>query len=598
MTSRVCPLPRLTEEDIREWVGPTSFQRGLQYYRQGNIAHPRRRGSTLRALCWGSRPEPYSVEVTLGPGGIDSAFCSCPVGGDGGCKHVAALLLTWLKEPEAFSASDALEAALKDLPKEDLVDLVLKMLDVHPELEMLVHTATLGSRGAPPPDPKVLRERVRGLVRWAGTDWRAPRRIAEGLEDLARIGEQLAQDGNWHAAAEVYETLVGEILEHFSEIGQEEGEISAVANLCLEGLGECLGAEQDPERRLHLLQVLFYAYRWNNEHGGMGIGDEEVPDIVLEKATSEERRLVFQWVKEAMPRGGSWGEAVRRQFYGPFLLELGREFLDEEDYLRLCREAEQWHELVIYLLRRNRVEEAMEAVRQMKDPAPLHLLDLFVAEGHDGPAYTLAKERLAAWGPSSPLGTQLIAWLKDFAKSHGRSEEALEMAETLFWSGHSFLQSSLSLYREIKGLAESLGVWGQKKEELLARLAREGRYALLTSIYLEEGQVDQALEALAALKSRERGFGFTLTPLHLQVAEAAEKPRPREAIRLYLEEVERLIASRGRASYAEAAQYLRRVRNLYKRLGEEETWQALIKDIRERNVRLRALQDELNQAGL
>jgi hypothetical protein len=37
---------------------------------------------------------------------------------------------------------------------------------------------------------------------------------------------------------------------------------------------------------------------------------------------------------------------------------------------------------------------------------------------------------------------------------------------------------------------------------------------------------------------------------------------------------------------------------LYRRLGEEETWQSLIAGIREQNRRLRALQDELNEAGL
>jgi uncharacterized Zn finger protein len=65
-----------------------------------------------------------------------------------------------------------------------------------------------------------------------------------------------------------------------------------------------------------------------------------------------------------------------------------------------------------------------------------------------------------------------------------------------------------------------------------------------------------------------------------------------------VERAERLIAARGRGNYAEAATYLVRVRDLYHRLGEPETWQTLIADLREQNRQLPALQDELNKAGL
>jgi len=40
------------------------------------------------------------------------------------------------------------------------------------------------------------------------------------------------------------------------------------------------------------------------------------------------------------------------------------------------------------------------------------------------------------------------------------------------------------------------------------------------------------------------------------------------------------------------------VRDLYHRLGEPDTWQQLIADLRERNRRLRVLKEELENAGL
>ncbi len=61
---------------------------------------------------------------------------------------------------------------------------------------------------------------------------------------------------------------------------------------------------------------------------------------------------------------------------------------------------------------------------------------------------------------------------------------------------------------------------------------------------------------------------------------------------------ERTIAGRARASYQVAAGHLRRLRDLHLRLGEAADWQAYIDGLRQEHHRLRALQDELNKAGL
>lgn len=120
----------------------------------------------------------------------------------------------------------------------------------------------------------------------------------------------------------------------------------------------------------------------------------------------------------------------------------------------------------------------------------------------------------------------------------------------------------------------------------------------MTEIYLEEGEVDRALETVEQIRAPGWGQVWVGSPLRIRVAQAAEESRPRTAIRLYVEAAERLIAARGRGNYGTAATYLVRVRNLYHRLGEPETWETLIADLRERNRRLPALQDELNKAGL
>lgn len=124
-----------TDDDIRTWVGDQSFSRGQSYYRQHAITNQRRQGDTLKAHCYGSAPQPYRVEVTLGRNQIISDRCFGPIGGH--CKHVAALLLTWSKEPESFTVVEELAAGLDRLSKAELSALVTKMVDRHPDLEQL-----------------------------------------------------------------------------------------------------------------------------------------------------------------------------------------------------------------------------------------------------------------------------------------------------------------------------------------------------------------------------------------------------------------------------------------------------------------------------
>ena len=103
-----------------------------------------------------------------------------------------------------------------------------------------------------------------------------------------------------------------------------------------------------------------------------------------------------------------------------------------------------------------------------------------------------------------------------------------------------------------------MGDWSERKEAVLSRLTQKGEYALLTQNYLLEQELNAALTTFP--KVRYAGG------LAMEVAEAAEATHPREASQLYRQQIERLIAGRGRGNYAEAAGYLTLVKKLYQRL--------------------------------
>jgi uncharacterized Zn finger protein len=187
--------------------------------------------------------------------------------------------------------------------------------------------------------------------------------------------------------------------------------------------------------------------------------------------------------------------------------------------------------------------------------------------------------------------TRLPEWLEQRAMERGDSSEALAWAQQLFWQ-HPALEG----YEQVKALSKTLDTWETLQSEILARLSKQNQHALLTEIYLKEGQVDQALESVWRVASGM--WGMYHSPLSIRVAQAAESSRPQESIRIYVDAAKRLIQARGRDNYTTSANYLSRVRELYQRLGEDKTWQSLIGDIRQQNSSLRALKEELNRVGL
>jgi uncharacterized Zn finger protein len=591
-------LPDLTESDVRRWTDEAYFERGQGYFRNGYILNPRLQGKTLKARCLGSGPAPYHIEMTLGQKGIVFGDCSCPVGSGGYCKHAVALLLTWVHERDTFVEMEGLESALEQRSKAELVKLVHRMIARCPDLESLLELPIVSEAGADRPlDPDVIRRQASSAFCGVGyDDWGAVYNIARQLLDLVGLGDDYAEYGQWRNATIVYELVMREVLDSYRMVQDEGGDLHAVVSECVQGLGACLAATEDAAQRETLLRALFDVYHWDVAYGGIDMG-YEAPGIILEQATREERARVSEWVRGVLPAGDSWSDDYRRQRYGGLLLQLEEGELDDESFLCLCREANRWLDLVDRLLMLGRLEEAAAVAREVADYELLRLVDLFVSHGHADLAEGLVRERVQG-GESDPdgktrLNSHLLVWLQDRARERGDLAEALALAETLFWE-----HPGVPGYQEVRDLACSLHRWDEKRTAILGRLADEEKHHLLTEIYLEDGRVDRALESLAKIGTSRWGWTWASTPLRIRVAQAAEEDRPREAITLYIEAVEQLIGARGRGNYAEAAGYLLRVREVYQRLGEVETWQRLISDLRNQNRRLRALKDELNKAGL
>jgi catechol 2,3-dioxygenase-like lactoylglutathione lyase family enzyme len=461
-------------------------------------------------------------------------------------------------------------------------------------------------------------------------------RITQELLAVKKTADSLAQQRDYLGAATIYETLVKGIFEqshlyfdeeaeyedYYDEEGyypEEEG-LDELVGECIEELGNCLADKQaDRVAREKIIEVLFDIYQ-HDLHAGNSLGfTTSASEQLVEYTTPLERQTIAAWIRDVLTDEEEEVSSSQRKAYGKFLLDLEKDTLDDETYLRICRETGRTSDLIDRLLTLGRIDEAARETQQVDDYALLGLADLFVQHGQDAVAERLVRARISA--PIRPayitagllLQSQsiiageekpdwrILEWLQKYYLVRGNHDAEFEIVETLFRT-----QPSLRRYQELRDLARRLGRWENVRPELLAFLEEAKNTTLLIQIALDEGDIDHALQLLKGTVKKDR-YGYTYiesygyygySNIALEVARAAEETRPHEAIELYRQYAERLIAMRDRKNYQAACTYLVKVRALYEKLGEGETWRSYITALREQNRNLRALKEELANAGL
>ena len=581
-------LPSFSASDVQHRVGQASFDRGRRYFRDRAIFDVRREGRTLKAACHGSLPDPYYLHVTFDEGGITEADCSCPVGDGGFCKHVAALLLTWLADPDVFVETEPVDQALQRRSKEDLIGLIRLMLTRHPELEDLVAMPSPGSRQAAL-EPGVIERQVRRVFSGDLYEWGSAYRIGRDLERIARQGNAYAQHGDWASTSTLCRALIDGIMEHYEMLHDENGDVAEVVNTCVTHLGRILERATDPALRSDVAQLLYEVLRWDVAMGGVDLG-YEAKDFLQAHATAGERADVCARIEADLERLGpadDWSSGWRREALGGLLLALQPGEVDDETYLHVCRASGRTEDLVARLLQLGRPDEALKAARAASDYILLQLTPHFLDHSHGEAIDALVLNRLG-----DGTDRRLVEWLKERARDRGDAELAQRLAERLFMA-----DPSVERYADVLALSRTLGREDAVRTALRDRLQSQKAYAVLIEVYLHDDEPDEALKLLY-LSEKEWGFYGRRSQLRLTVADAVAEARPEEALQLYLDAATNLIEQRGRSNYAEAARLLHKVRVVYQRRGKHEDWRLFIQELRDTFKTLRALQDELNKAGL
>lgn len=589
-------IPIITETQVKNWFDSHSFARGRSYYRSGHIYEPRQQGSTLKAKCVGTASVPYLVQVEVRNRGENViADCTCPLGGD--CKHCVALLLKWAHAPNQFSEVEEANNALADYSKEDLIKLIEQMVKRHPQLESLIEITALSQASADQPlDPEALRNQVFNAIQDADSDEYGYHHGSDidlsGLDAFDDITENFVKAEQWFNVATISMTIIDALLDSYDSYNDYNGEISSQVNHHVGNLEQTLQHLTAPAERERVLRALFNIYAWDIDYGGVEMG-YRASEIMLEEATSDEKQQLITWTQNKLTRAqasehrSDWNQRA----YGGLLLSLQEESLDDEAFIRICRESGQTENLIDRLLTLERVDEAVAEARKIENYTLLHIANYFVRKEHEAAITPVIEARAAQDDRRQSYGT----WLKDRAVAAGDNAKALSILNGIFDQS-----PDLPKYKELAKLAQPLEQWETLRKEILTNLRSTKNYALLTQIHIEEKNVDDALRTVEQLETSSpySPLRYNSRGLKLKVAEAAEQTHPRASIRIYLETAEKLIAGRGRGNYTEAASYLVKVRDLYQSLDQQAEWFTLIDNIRNQNNNLRAMHDEFDKAGL
>jgi len=307
-------LFRLTEARVRSLANETSFARGKTYYLDGAILDPICQTTELRAQCEGSEYEPYQVSATLAESGIVETSCTCPYDYGGICKHIVALLLTYIHKPQTFRFIPPLPTLLAGRSQEELIALIGEMIRRQPELLSLVElsVATEEARQGQPLDVTAYRRQARRALRHESLHV-----IEKELRVLRELAAHLVKTDDWLNAGAVYHAVLDEAVrgydDNLREI-DEDGDISVLIDEFALGLSRCLKkSKADGQTRRAWLETLLKAELTDIEMGGIDLAPS-ARAAVLEHATDEEWTWIEQTLKIAISNNHDWGRESLTRF--------------------------------------------------------------------------------------------------------------------------------------------------------------------------------------------------------------------------------------------------------------------------------------------
>lgn len=604
----------LTHEELQRLAGPQYYKRGLDYFKGGNVSSLTEYQGTVNARVQGTHT--YRVKLWPLVGGLAYA-CSCPLGKDGACcKHCVAAGLAWLEGRKSGAAAsgagemETIKAWLQKQKPEALAEMLIE--------EALSHDALRRSllRKAEKSAKAEKAKKRSGKKEFDAEEWRAAIdnviELAESCagdeeDDYDRYGydryDEYDEDYDDDYDAEDREELEKEAKEALAELERDlkraigEGRAAEVMELAEYGLEAAERAAMNSyddagEPFAELINVF-----------------EKLHLEACRKAKPEPAELARRLYERYM--SSDWGVfAEAPETYGAILGKKGKEAYQtlarrEWDALPPARAGRQGNSYEDWQSgasqRRYRLTQLMErmaeasgdlealvAVKSKDLSEPYHYLaiaGLYREAKKFDQALEWAEKGLAAFETTPDW--RLLEFVADEYHRRKRHEDAMALVWTEF-SEHPFLER----YKALKSHAERAKAWPAWREKALGlireRIEKErarsaGKktsmwapappdHSTLVEFLLWEGDVEAAWG--------EAVEGGCRDSLWMELARKREAEHPKDALRVYQEQIEPILDQKNNGAYEEAVKLLKKIKELMARTGKGEAFTGYLQRIR------------------
>ncbi|HET8844651.1 MAG TPA: hypothetical protein VFN35_24485 [Ktedonobacteraceae bacterium] len=227
-----------------------------------------------------------------------------------------------------------LDQELQRRDKAELIALIKLMLQQRPELSWVLQTQkpAMGKQLSSI-DTYPYRQQIEAAVS-AIIEHHRDRTYREALgntlETIQTVADGFAQQTDYLSALAIYEVLVVEAISHYFTIETGYLLFTPILEHCIDGLDSCVAeAGDNQDMRQRAFKGLFAIYRFS-AGSGLDLG-EDIPDLLVGNATSEERQIIAGWVhKELAQLSSNAGSAEKAYHHLLHRLKNEGYFLEDE----------------------------------------------------------------------------------------------------------------------------------------------------------------------------------------------------------------------------------------------------------------------------
>lgn len=567
----------LDRDKLLELAGNRSFSAGEVYFRAGFVSALLVGDKAITAKVQGS--ERYHVQLDINDDGDLWGDCSCPYGEDGNfCKHCVAVGLAHLDGmncPEESSQSitvSSLKSYLNTLSKEQLVEMLLEQASDDSDLQnrFLLKIAQSSPNG---PDMAAYKKSLDRAISTQGyIDYKEVGAYSNGISDVIQSLEELYDSGFASEARQLTELAIDQLREEQENIDDSDGEVGMIwQDLHTLHLNTALASPGDPTE---LAKWLF------------------------------QREMVSDWYVEGawddyLPALGEVGEAMFRNEAEKRWAAVPQ--LNPNDKSSYSSGRFQLTKLMLSFASTKEDHEAMIAIKKRDLSGAddfLGIAKLYLEAGDADKALEWAENGNARFSSSPP--ERLLDFLVEQYTQLGRYSDAY----SILWKSFQDMPV-LKHYQTLHDFAQARSEWERWREQcwvvLRDHLERSKEknppnclwsrqlinHSEMVGILLWENRNEEAWqEAKTDLCSKD---------IWMSLASTREIDHPEDSIRLYQEEIHRLIEPTTNGDYSSPMRYLVKVQKIMQRTDQEDKFNSYLFRLRLEFKRKRNLLKLLDQ---